>query len=82
MADLQVFKNGIGLQQNEILTNMDLSDENSYAADYLYKQLLENFPNAAKSISRKRYVGVGLLVHMMVCRVVGALLSLTVFFLL
>ena len=55
LADLQVFKNGVGMPQNEILSNMDLTDENSYAVDYLYKQMLQNFPNASKSISRKRY---------------------------
>ena len=43
------------MPQNEILSNMDLTDENSYAVDYLYKQMLQNFPNASKSISRKRY---------------------------
>ena len=55
LAELLVFKNGIGMPQNEILTNMKLSDENSYEADWLYKAMLANFPNASKSISRKRY---------------------------
>ena len=54
LADLLIFKNGVGVHQNEVLCNMDLSDENSYAVDYLYKQMCQNFPNAQKSISQKR----------------------------
>lgn len=55
LQDLQVFKNGHLIPQSSQFCDMDLDDENSLSIDFLYKELIRQFPKVVDSISRKKF---------------------------
>ena len=55
LQDLQVFKNGQLIPQSSQFCDMDLADGNSLSIDFLYKELIRQFPKVVDSISRQSF---------------------------
>ena len=55
LQDLQVMKNGQLIPQSSQFCDMDLADGNSLSIDFLYKELIRQFPKVVDSISRQSF---------------------------